>query len=545
MDQATTGERYRLVFLGELLPGFEPADTRRAFQGAFSVSEAHLRRVFAGGPVVIQRSVNRTAGMKAMRRLATLGMACELQPFNPAYVEDASAPGTGASGRWTVAEPARANKAQRPAEAMAQAPLRRSRVYSTEQIAGWFPDSALESGAGAGLKLQAVAVLALMGAGLTAYLLIVALAAAGVVWLALAGPGTFAALAGPGAGAVLYGLALVAGTFAALLLVKPLVAARLPPPEATALDPVRQRAAFQFAADIARCTGSPPPTDLRIDTGVRVVAERRGTGRPLVLTIGMPLVLGLSARALAGLVARELAAWSSEPAMRLNRGINGVNRWAWRRVFEADLWDQRTDRMCDSESAAVAALGGAFARGFSAVRMLLLKPLLAFNRFISRGVRERLSLHQDDLQVRLCGSDGFQRALVRQRELAAGAAQAVRQFEDGWKNRKLVDNLPGLIVQLARQVDADELEAESDDARAAPWLVALPHADRLAAARDADGLMHRAGRARRLFYSRRELCRKVTFCWYRQRGLRFSDKHLVPLADFTASTGGVSERPTR
>ncbi|MEL7450810.1 MAG: hypothetical protein AAFN78_16475 [Pseudomonadota bacterium] len=542
MDQATTGERYRLVFLGELLPGFRAADTRRAFQGAFTVSEAHLQRVFAGGPVVIQRSVDRTTGIKAMRRLATLGMACELQPLHPVSRAKQTAQDIDDSGRWEVARPPRADNARRPPETMAQAPMRRSRVYSTEQIAGWFPEAPLPSRVGAVLKLQAAAVLLVVGIGLALYLAVAVLAAAGVAWLALSGPAQFSALAGPGPGVLLYVLALVAGTFAVLLLLKALVAGRLPPPDSTALDPVRQRAAFQFASDVARCAGSPPPTDIRIDTGVHVTAERRGSGRPLVLTIGMPLVLGLRAHALAGVVARELAAWSSDPAMRLGRGINRVIRWLWRRNYEADLWDKRTDWMCDSDSAAVAALGGAFARGFSAVRVLLLKPLLAISRLVSRGVLEKLSLYQDDLQVRLCGAACFQRTLARQSELAAGASLAVQHFEDGWRDRKLVDNLPGLIVQLTRQVDGDEQATAARDTRAAPWLVALGESQRIAAAQDAPGLLGRVGRARRLFYSRRELCRKVTFCWYRQRGLRFSDEHLVSLADFTAA-GGISERP--
>ncbi|MEM9057295.1 MAG: hypothetical protein AAGD86_07455, partial [Pseudomonadota bacterium] len=390
---------------------------------------------------------------------------------------------------------------------------------------------------GWGLALKARLAAAALGALLAVCACAAAVAVIGWLWVAVTGPSMLLAALGTAAGSTVYGIVLCIGAALLLLLAKPLLAGRPREQAAVVLDPHRQRALYSYVRSLARSIGAPEPAALRVDSSVGLRLERRARlAKQPVLTIGLPLLLGLRTHSVSALLVRELAHRAQAPGLRAGRFLTAVYRGLHRAVNEDDLWDRRVAALRRNGGRFAAVAGRAGALAFAAARRGL-RPLLALCAALSRGPLSALSQRQDALAITLCGSANFERALTELRRLQAAAALAARRSEAEWQNGRLVDNLPALTALLAREVeDDDDPPALEEPTVSPPWRAVADDAERLALARelDAPSLLRRSGSARRLLYSRAELGRRVTFFEYRQQGLKFSDKHLVPVADFTA-----------
>lgn len=76
----------QLVFLGELIEGFAASDVKRTLGDLFKLDEARLAQMFAGGRVVINRSVAAADAPAHVARFAKLGARLHIEPLVAAAV---------------------------------------------------------------------------------------------------------------------------------------------------------------------------------------------------------------------------------------------------------------------------------------------------------------------------------------------------------------------------------------------------------------------------------------------------------------------------
>jgi len=109
---------FEVVFSGEVLDGFDPAETRAKIGKLFNADEAKIARLFSGNSVVIKKGLDETTANKYLGAFKNAGAK--------AIVRDAAAPAAEAPVQEIQAAPP-------PAEAPATAP---SKPASTPASSG-------------------------------------------------------------------------------------------------------------------------------------------------------------------------------------------------------------------------------------------------------------------------------------------------------------------------------------------------------------------------------------------------------------------------
>ena len=78
-------EKFKVVFTGNCLPGFEPHQVREAFARRFGMDEARVGRLFAGGEVVLRKELPHEQAYLLKSRLDALGMHIRLDRLAPVF----------------------------------------------------------------------------------------------------------------------------------------------------------------------------------------------------------------------------------------------------------------------------------------------------------------------------------------------------------------------------------------------------------------------------------------------------------------------------
>ncbi|MCO6456265.1 MAG: M48 family metalloprotease [Pirellulaceae bacterium] len=356
-----------------------------------------------------------------------------------------------------------------------------------------------------------------------------------------------------GPGGLLYYLApAVLGGLAVCFMFKPLFARPARRPPVFSLDPNHERLLFEFVGRLCHCVGAPVPRriDVTADANASASFGRGGWGLlrgDVVLTIGLSLAAALSLRQLAGVLAHELGHFTQGSAMRFSHIVGAINRWFGRVVFERDAWDEALLR---------------FSRLHYAFTLLLLPVWLlvwlnrwilwgmmllaqAVSCFLSRQMEYDADLHE----IRVAGSETFERTSWELYVLGHAMARAERTLENSWRQRRLGDDLPALVLASARQFHGrtDQLEEIRQAVLAEKAGLFHTHpatATRIARARReaAAGIYHVEGSATLLFRDFTALCRTLTREYYRELlELEVTADNLVPSADLVAEQQEVDD----
>ncbi|WP_210397477.1 YjgN family protein [Motiliproteus sediminis] len=88
-------ERFNVVVSGSVLEGFEPDAVKDAFTRLFKLDAAKTEQIFRRGNVAIKRDIDADKGQRFIDALQRIGVAAQLQPFNPAPEAAAVAPARG------------------------------------------------------------------------------------------------------------------------------------------------------------------------------------------------------------------------------------------------------------------------------------------------------------------------------------------------------------------------------------------------------------------------------------------------------------------
>ncbi len=350
----------------------------------------------------------------------------------------------------------------------------------------------------------------------------------------------------------LYVIPLIVGGLLLLFMVKPLFARQQRRDDRLELDPDREPFVFEFVAAACRAVGAEPPRRILVDCDVNASAgfHQGGTGLTNAgreLTIGLPLVAGLPLRNLTGVLAHEFGHFSQGTGMRLSGLVVRVQAWFARVVYQRDEWDLRIERWSKSGWWYVMATG-ALARGFVWLTRKLLYGLMWVSNAVSAYMSRQMEYDADRYQIALAGSEVVGQTLRELTVLGLADQSARSRLGQSWQDRRLVDDLPGLVLQRRRSMPEDtvkSVQAMVDKEFAHRFATHPRTVDREAAALELDdpGKFTVEVPACVLFDDFEGLSREASEVHFRTAiGPAFAKASLVPVSEFVADVEETDER---
>jgi len=344
--------------------------------------------------------------------------------------------------------------------------------------------------------------------------------------------------------AAMYFGPIVAGVVAVFFMVKPLLAR---PAQRTVSRPLSrddEPLLFAFVERLGTAIGAPAPR--RIDANCEVNASasfRHGLwslfSTDLVLTIGMPLAAGLNLRQFAGVLAHEFGHFTQGAGMRMSYLVRSISWWFTRVVYERDVWDERLVRWSQSGAYQVMLVLW-LARSCVWLTRRILWGLMIVGHAVAGFLLRQMEFHADLHEARLAGCDSFEQTMRKLAVLSVAHSGAMSDLAEFFKEGRLGDNLPRLILANVDQIPP-EIHAKIDEMNEQSktgWFDTHPSApDRIAAVqRDgAPGVFRLEYPASVLFTDFDALARQVTEDYYREAlGSGFDPSSLHPVASLLA-----------
>ncbi|HRW09629.1 MAG TPA: M48 family metallopeptidase [Caldilineaceae bacterium] len=254
---------------------------------------------------------------------------------------------------------------------------------------------------------------------------------------------------------LIYLAPIVIGAILVLFMFKPLFSR---PPRPAAREPLRpedEPLLFAFVERVCDAVGASRPRAIELDCEVNASARfRRGFlsmfGNDLVLTIGMPLVAGLTMDQFAGVLAHEFGHFAQGVGMRLTYLIRSISHWFTRVVYERDEWDERLivwSKTWDLRVSWIIYL----ARGFVWGTRKILWALMMVGHGVSAFLLRQMEFDADRHEIRLVGSAAFESTMRQIVKLSIAARGAHADLGDFYREGRLGDNLPQLILHNLNQ----------------------------------------------------------------------------------------------
>ncbi len=283
-----------------------------------------------------------------------------------------------------------------------------------------------------------------------------------VYWHAVSNTGIMEHGRGRGKAVVvaLYVAPILVGAIMILFMLKPLFARPPQDGRRRSLSRDQEPLLFAFIDRVCQTVHAPPPKQIDVDCDINASAGfRRGLfsmlfSSDLVLTIGMPLVAGLSLRQFAGVLAHEFGHFSQGAGMRVTYIVRMISHWFTRVVYERDAWDVRLD---DAASSLDLRIGWILHLARFAVWLSrrVLWVLMMIGNAVASYMMRQMEFDADRHEARLAGSDVFATTCSRLIELSIAHSGAKEDLGQFYRDGKLVDDLPGLVMHNAGQLNAE------------------------------------------------------------------------------------------
>jgi hypothetical protein len=75
-----SGERYRVVFIGQVEPGRDPEKVKAELAMKFKLTPAMIKRVMAGRPIVVKNNVDAETAFHYKTEIDAVGAMCRIEP---------------------------------------------------------------------------------------------------------------------------------------------------------------------------------------------------------------------------------------------------------------------------------------------------------------------------------------------------------------------------------------------------------------------------------------------------------------------------------
>ena len=349
----------------------------------------------------------------------------------------------------------------------------------------------------------------------------------------------------------LYFVPLVAGVTIVAFMIKPIFARSTKGQGRRSLDPETEPLLFAFVEGVCATVGSPRPVRIDVDCEVNASAHLEGGilglfRDDLVLTIGLPLVAGLELKQLAGVLAHEFGHFSQKTGMRVSYLIFLVNMWFARVVYERDAWDEHLVKLTTEFGRFGWTLGGLAQLAVWLTRRILW-VLMYLGHAVSGFLSRQMEFDADRNQARMVGGAVFTRTSWRVRELAFASQFAYADLDSSWRQNRLPDNFPKLVLANVPQIPKDMLAKYRKEMGQATTGIFDTHPcdrERIARARAeaTEGIFDLDGPATDVFRNFDSLARLLTFEFYREKiGPHVHKEQLYPVAELVQTQAVARE----
>jgi Zn-dependent protease with chaperone function len=358
-------------------------------------------------------------------------------------------------------------------------------------------------------------------------------------------------MAGRGRGAFLallvYLAPMITGGILVLFMIKPLFARPAKDTRRRSLTRDGEPLLFAFVDRVCQAVGAPQPRRIDVDCQVNASASfRRGLlsmfGSDLVLTIGMPLAAGLSLRQFAGVLGHEFGHFTQGAGMRLTYVIRSISWWFTRVVYERDAWDEKLIAAAQGLDLRISWVLH-LARLMVWLTRKILWVLMMIGHAVSGYMLRQMEFDADRHEARLAGSDTFEATARRLLVLNVATQGAHSDLGEFYREGRLGDNLPRLILVNVDQLPQELLEKLNtmiDESKTGLLDTHPADKDRIAAARqeNAPGVFRLELPAAVLFTDFETLSKNVTWDFYREIfGPQFKPTEMHPTEDLLARQG--------
>jgi hypothetical protein len=331
---------------------------------------------------------------------------------------------------------------------------------------------------------------------------------------------------------------IIAGAIVVAFMLKPLFARAGSQSKVREIDPSREALLAAFVDGVCQSVGSPTPSRIEVDCQINASAQLASwvlsPSKELILRIGLPLVAGLTLRQFTGVLAHEFGHFSQGAGMRLTVLIRSINMWFARVVYERDEWDETLDSWTSDNHGAIIMVALLVKLSVWLTRRILW-VLMYVGHIVSGFLTRQMEFDADRYEARMVGSEVFCETSERLRELGVAWGAAQNELVTNWRERRLPDNLPRLVVVEASKIPEPIRQALKEAAKTGKTGLFDTHpCDRERVARaldeDTDGIFHLDGPATDLFRDFDGLSRVTTFDYYRSLlGREVTKDQLFPI----------------
>jgi len=343
---------------------------------------------------------------------------------------------------------------------------------------------------------------------------------------------------------LLYMAPLLAGAGLILFMIKPLFARPQRRDKPRSLTRQGEPLLFAFIDRLCTVVGAPRPNRIDVDCQLNAGAGFRlgwlsMARRDLALTIGLPIVAGLSLEEFAGVLAHEFGHFTQGWGMRLSYVVRTISYWFTRVVYQRDTWDEWLavwSRRIDIRIGFILLL---VRLGVWLTRKILW-VLMMIGHAVAGLLLRQMEFDADLHETRLAGSATFESTSRRMRLLGVATQGAYADLNHWYKEKRLGDDLPRLIVANLEQMPAElvqRIDADVEKSKAG-WLDTHPSdGQRIARARAeaAPGIFHSKRPATDLFSDFSALSKTVTYDFYKATlGSELKITDLQPLSKLLA-----------
>lgn len=524
---------FRLVFQGKIAPDQDLAEVKGRLQKLFKKDAATIDKMFGGKKVCLKQGLSQSQAQQYQEKMRSIGVLCE--------IEEPQAPKPKASPlpaptplKSSVSQPAASIATPVKKESAPDKPLKLGDI--DKAFIGTIPKVELPGSYKAGivavgitmvlLPIIYVGLIAILGLGVMSHALV------NVSWIQSIGY-KFGILA--------YITPIIVGATIILFMVKPLFAKAATAPKTLKLDPLKEPVFFHFVNKIAMAVGAPRPKEIEVDCQVNASASfRKGLfsffGNDLVLTIGMPLLAGFNTRQLAGVLAHEFGHFSQGAGMRFHYLTYKVNNWFFNAVYLRDSWDEKLDEAAEESDGWVSIILN-FARGGVWLTRKILYLFMMAGHAVSSYMLRQMEFDADRYEAQMAGSEQFKDTSLQLQRLSVAFQISHDQLAQAWEDKKLVDNLPRLILHNAEQLPEEldrALLSQIEESKTQVYDSHPSDNERIdnAMAQQAKGIFELNSDIRGVFKSFDAMSKQVSYSYYaHELGLEFDRNKLVDISE--------------
>jgi hypothetical protein len=515
--------KYRVVFRGEIEPGFDIDVVKINLAQLFKTSPERIEKLFSGKQVTLNNNLDEILAQNYASELQTAGALCIVEPMPeslPGQMEKTA--NSVPSSPSAISSRVLTKGIETLTTVLAPS------IFPTLYTAGWI----LSALGMSFIFCLYIFIIMFVGSSLFDH---------------IADNASFIDDFPIILGFLAYIFPIIIGFLFIGAMVKPFFAPPVVKRFSIPLSRKKEPSLFTFVDKLCRSIGHVLPANIEIDFAVDTVTSYRHglisfLEDDLTLTIGLPAVSEMTIEEFSGMLAHEFAHFTEKTTTRLYYIITNVNSWFARVVFDQDMIDKKLTVWEETATNVIIRLLISFLKVFIWLTRILCRTLLLAGHGVSRYYVRQMEFEADRYAARLVGSDVFESALYKMHITNKALNEAFLQLKKlkNQNDTSLPDNLIQLISTMRNQMTEEEISRAKENAAIPRKGIFDSHptdSERIEKVKTSGtkGTFQSDKPASTLFSNFNEVTKIASIRFYRESlRLRFEQSSLISTQDFLA-----------